>query len=267
MVLGFSMVSTRVALEGRAIERADAVTSPSQDVLDQVRAHYRLALPNARVIPNPGPHVPSEEAWNLEASRPKQLVFVGRFDRHKGGDLVIRAFAQLAARDPELELVFAGPDRGLSDEFGGAPRSLQEYVQEHVPEALRSRLLLLGHTLPSRLAELRRQSRVCIVASRYETFGMTALEALACGCPIVAPAVGGIREIIQHERTGLLFPPTDVDAMVAHIERLLQDPGLATDLAASARAAFVARFRPEVVAKATLDLYEEIVQAPLAVRQ
>src|SRR5690606_38909019 len=66
----------RVRLEGEAIKRADAVTSPSKDVLEKVREYYQLSLPNAHVIANPGPQVPSDQIWRAEGANRKQLLFI-----------------------------------------------------------------------------------------------------------------------------------------------------------------------------------------------
>ncbi len=102
----------RVAIEGKTIVGAKAITSPSQDLLDRVRREYEIDVPHAEVIPNPGPVVHEGSRWKLASSDPDLLLFVGRFDRHKGGDLVIDAFCALAANRPRLKLVFTGPIAG-----------------------------------------------------------------------------------------------------------------------------------------------------------
>ena len=78
----------RVRAEGQAISVAHTITAPSRDVLDRVRQFYRLALPDARVIPGTTPAVPADQRWRLENCDPKAVLFVGRFDRHKGGDRI-----------------------------------------------------------------------------------------------------------------------------------------------------------------------------------
>jgi len=246
----------RVSAEGRAISGADGVSAPSVDVLARVRDYYQLELPRAEVIPNPGPSVDRAATWRPDVARPKQVLFVGRFDRHKGGDLVVQAFARLASEDPEVELVFAGPDRGLTE--GDSKISLDDYISRHVPSALRPRLHVLGSTDPVRIAKLRREAQLVIVPSRYENFPMAVVEACAYGCPMVGAATGGIAEIISHERNGLLFKMGDVDELTAAIRRLLDRPAEAAAFAEAARQDYELRFKPETLAARTLDFYRSI---------
>ena len=99
----------RVEEEGRAIRDADLITAPSHDVLEQTRAFYGLTLDEAEVIPDPAPRM--TEHWHLNDADPRRILFVGRFDRHKGGDLIIDAFGQVLAKFPT-------PTSGSSDPTG-----------------------------------------------------------------------------------------------------------------------------------------------------
>ena len=83
---------------------ADVVSAPSRNVLEQVRDFYGLALPDAEVIPGPTRPVPATERWKLEDCDPVQVLFIGRFDRHKGGDLIIEAFGRVLKVVPEARL-------------------------------------------------------------------------------------------------------------------------------------------------------------------
>lgn len=247
----------RVRLEGIAIERADAVSAPSEDVLARTREYYGIELPRARVVPNPGPAVQREQTWRAERANANRVLFVGRFDRHKGGDVVVDAFAQLAGKYPDLEFVFAGPDRGLLLD-DGSTTSLEQYVSTRVPVEFRTRLQLLGQTTPERITELRLGAALCVLASRYENFAMAALEAAAFGCPIVAARSGGTPEIVAHERTGLLVSPGDPIALANGVERYLSRPEEAAAFGAAARRDYEARFTPPVVASAMVDFYSHI---------
>jgi glycosyltransferase involved in cell wall biosynthesis len=250
----------RVTLEGLAIAKSAAVTSPSQDLLDRVRAKYSIELPRAAVIPNPAPLVPPDRRWSLETCDPNLVLFVGRFDRHKGGDLVIDAFAHVAATRPDLQLAFVGPDRGL-DDGRGTSTGIREYIEARVSEpSVRSRIRVLGQLPYEEIEELRRKARVTLVASRFEVFGMVVVEALAFGCPVVASRTGGIAEIVFHERNGLLFEPGDPADLARSLELMLARPGLAASLGAQGAVDAGVRFGPDVVATQTKRYYETLLE-------
>ncbi len=250
---------SRVALEGHAIANAKAITSPSRDLLDRVRREYQLELPDCEVIPNPAPEVDEGKRWTLAGSDPNTVLFVGRFDRHKGGDLVIDAFAALAADRPGLELVFIGPDRGLEDGRGSS-MGLQEYLSQRVPDrSVRSRIHYLGQMPANRIPEWRRKARVTIVASRFEVFGMVASEALAFGCPLVAARSGGLPEIVEHGANGLLFENEDAGDLAHQVAVLLDQPELAAKLGEQGAQDAVRRLGPVTIARQTKRYYEGVL--------
>jgi glycosyltransferase involved in cell wall biosynthesis len=243
--------------ERRCIAEAVGITAPARDVLERVRREYGLPLADAVVIPNPVPIVPPERRWRLDACDRKTILFVGRFDRHKGGDLVIDAFREVAARRPEVELAFVGPDRGLPD-ADGRPRTIGDYLDAQVPRELRPRIHFLGARTGDEIEVFRRQAFVTVVASRYEIFGLALAEALAFGCPTVAANVGGIPEVLLGDRTGLLFAGGDASDLAAKIESLLAHPERAAELGRAASADMASRMSPDVVARASVDYYDAL---------
>ncbi len=255
-----SAFEARVRREGASARLADGVTAPSRDVLDQVREKYGLALDRAVVIPNPGPVVPVEDRWNPAESDQQTILFVGRFDRVKGGDTVIDAFARVARTHPRARLRFVGPDRGLVDERG-RKWTLAEYLAERAPEAMAAgRIECLGHQPNSSLPTLRRRAAMIVAASRYETFGLTVLEAAASGAPLIASRVGGIPEIIEDGRTGLLVPPDDPEALALAMGRLFDNPDLAARLGQQAAEVAARDFHPDQIARRTVEYHKSIVE-------
>jgi D-inositol-3-phosphate glycosyltransferase len=155
------------------------------------------------------------------------LLFVGRIQPLKGVTVAIRALASLADRRAVLLVVggASGADgeaevakaRALVDELG-----LQGRVRFVPPQP---------HHL---LSTYYRASDVVVVPSRSESFGLVALEAAACGTPVVAAAVGGLTTLIDHGRTGFLVESRDPDRFAAYVSRLLGSPGEASTLAQAA---------------------------------
>jgi len=251
----------RVREEGKAIRTADAVTAPSRDVLEQVRGFYGLALPEAEVIPAPTWPVPAAERWRLEDCDPKQVLFIGRFDRHKGGDLIIEAFGRVLKVIPEARLRFAGSDRGcIADD--GRKWSIENFIHDRIPGALKAgRVEWLGNQpLPfPALAQLRRGAMVSVICSRYENFPLTVVEAMALGCPIVAANAGGIAEILQDGVNGLLHRAGDPSDIAAKIIHLLKNPVQAAQFGRQAAVDCERRFYPDVVASRLVEFYRRII--------
>jgi glycosyltransferase involved in cell wall biosynthesis len=251
--------ASRVAYEGKAIRNATAITSPSKDLIARVEAFYERKLSDAVIIPNAGPDVPEGEQWDSQTCEADTILFVGRFDRHKGGDVMIDAFREVAAAHPTARLLFAGPDGNLTGR-NGRSFGIREYVADRMDDhGMRERIQILGQQTPSQISNLRRRAAMTIVASRYETFGMTVVEALAAGAPLVAADAGAISEIVVDGKTGLLFKTGDASALAAQIKRLLNDPTLARSLAMNGRADFVSRFSQTAVGRRMLDFYESVV--------
>jgi glycosyltransferase involved in cell wall biosynthesis len=256
----------RDARERRLLAAAAACSAPSHDVLERSRRHFRLALEPARVIPNPTRDVPPELRWAPRPEAPPRVLFVGRFDRHKGGDLAIDAFREIGAASPRAELLFAGPDRGF-DDGRGRTFSLEQYLAERIPdEAVRARVRRLGALPPAELAALRGRASVVVVPSRYEVFGMTAMEALASGAPLVAARVGGLAETLRSGENALCFEAGDAGDLAQRVLEVLANPGLAARIAEGGRRLFEQRCAPAAVAGEVLGFYGEVLERRSAVR-
>ncbi|MFT3923921.1 MAG: glycosyltransferase family 4 protein [Myxococcales bacterium] len=245
----------RVWAEGQAFRAALAITSPARDQLERVRARYQVELPHAAVIPNPGPSVEARERWSYQACDKKTLLCVGRFDLRKGADLVVKAFRRLGAELPELELLLVGPGEGIP--VRGELLAPERYLDGELPGELRARARWLGSRPLSEIAELRRRSFVTVVASRYENHPLAVLEALAYGCPLVASRTGGIPEIVQEGRNGVLFQSESEADLAEACLRLLRDPQHAQRMGAEGARAMQNDYSPRAVARLTLDYYTE----------
>lgn len=249
----------RVRWEGDSIARADAISSPSRHALEEVRRHYGLALPDAVVIPNATPLVHGAHRWSAERAEPRSILFVGRFDRLKGADLVLDALARLHARDARTTLTFVGPDRGMPDGAGGT-LTFEQYVEKHVPVGARGALRYLGPRTQAEIAPLRARHAVTVVASRFETFGMTVIEAMAAGAPVVGARAGAIPEILGFAGDELLFRSGDADELAARLEHLFEHPERSAELGALCRRECEQRYAPSSVAGATAELYRRVAR-------
>lgn len=249
----------RVTSEGQAIARSHGVTAPSLDVLNQVRVFYNLELPDAVVIPNPVTEVPPAMRWNNSKADNPSLLFVGRFDRHKGGDLMLDAFRLVALNNPDISLKFVGPDCGVI--CNGQKLSFGEYLNAFLPEStIRNRVKFLGHCSSEIICELRQQALITVMASRYENFPLSLVEALSAGCPVVATAVGGIKEIIKDGYNGLLAQPESAEDLAEKIAGLIDKPAKMKMLSQNAMEDCRIKYHPDVIARQTLDFYKTLIQ-------
>ncbi|MES1925729.1 glycosyltransferase [Salinisphaera sp. T31B1] len=173
---------------------------------------------------------------------------VGRLDPVKGFDRLIEAIARLNDRNARLATLHIVGD-------GPARTSLEQKI---VDEGLSERVFLHGSRddVPAFLADL----DVYVCSSIAEGVALTVLEAMAASRPIVATAVGGNPELIDHERNGLLVPSRDAGALAKAVGRLLDDRTLAVKLGDAAREDVCARFSVEAMIDGYCTLYDRLIQ-------
>jgi glycosyltransferase involved in cell wall biosynthesis len=246
--------------EGQGIGNAQFVTSPSTQVLAAVKSRYKFSLPNSCVIPNPLDASIREKTWDRQGCDVNNLLFVGRFDSRKGGDLILRVFGRLASSYPELKLTFVGPDAGIRGPDNKL-RSFSDFISGMLPETCRQRVEFRGQMTHSELMSLRLKCFATIVASQYEIMPYAVLEAMSLGCPIVATAVGGIPEMIRDQRNGLLVPSQEVGKMTAACDTLLRSSSFAASLGHQAWEDCRDLYGSRNIAEQTVEVYRQAVQA------
>lgn len=245
--------------EGLAIKAAHYVTANCNDTLNAIKKHYDFALPNSTIIPTPIISAQESDIWHPDRCDRNKMLFVGRFDSIKGGDLVLRTFAKLAEANPDLTLTFIGPDQGLKSEKGTI--HFEEFFAQNFPPELRARVNYPGQMSHADLMALRTSHYLTLIAAQYDTMGYMLLEPMSLGCPLITTAVGGIVEVIKDEHNGLLIPSQDLDAMVKACQRMLDDPALAQRLGRQAWVDCTKLYSPDAVATQTLAGYKAAITA------
>ena len=171
------------------------------------------------------------------------LITVANLRREKNHETLIAAAAALASHFPALRVRIVG---------GGPRRQALESLA--ASEGLQDRVEFLGHR--EDVGTLLADADVFVLPSRSEAFPNGAIEAMAAGLPVIASAVGGLRDLIDDGRTGLLVQhPDDAGAFAAAVHRVLTDGGLAARLGAAARAEVRDRYSFERMVHAFEDLY------------
>jgi glycosyltransferase involved in cell wall biosynthesis len=209
----------RYGHEERVLHHATLALCNSQYTADVVARAYGLEFDKLRVV---------YKAVNTEAfARPRvlpadplpdrprgaRLAYVGADARRKGLDVLLAAMSRLAPSVPGLVLTVIGPEP--DDPW------VKGLVREHGLEAT---VCLAGRRTRDQVAAYLWHSNVFVLPSRREAFGVAVLEAMAAGLPVVATAVGGISEIVQFGRDGVLVPPDDPVALAESLGQLVVDP-------------------------------------------
>ncbi|MBV9597700.1 MAG: glycosyltransferase [Chloroflexi bacterium] len=185
------------------------------------------------------------------AAKHKVVLFVGRIQRLKGLEVLLRAFAQLGDLDARLLIVGGRPGTG--------PESREITRLQHLASRLgvAERTQFLGALAHEELPTYYSAADVSVMPSSYESFGLVAVESLACGTPVVATRVGGLRSIVRDGETGLLVPWRDAELFAERLRRVLTDDALRRHLAGQARES-VLGYGWDRIAEEHLALYAEV---------
>lgn len=234
-----------------SILESDGLTAVSKYLKDQTVRDFSVPESRIEVIPNfidtevwrPG-RVPCHRE-KLAPGGEKIVMHISNFRAVKRVGDVVEIFLRIQRKVPaRLVLVGDGPDR---------PRVLQRAAEL----GLQDKVLFLGKH--ASVDELLSCADLFLLPSEKESFGLAALEAMACGAPVVASSVGGLPEVIDHEETGFLFDIGAVDEMAEAGVRLLSDDVLHGRVAEAARATAVERFSARSVVPLYEALYERVI--------
>jgi D-inositol-3-phosphate glycosyltransferase len=193
-------------------------------------AARELGAGDVRVVPN-GVDLPAEPGREAE---PPQILYAGRLSKEKGVHELVEA-----ARGLPLVVAGDGP------------------LRTRVPNAR-------GFVSRDELERLYRHAAIVVCPSRREGFGVTCLEAMAYAKPVVASAVGGLRDLVVDGQTGVLVPPRDPPALRAALQGLLQDPDRRMQLGAAGRERARELFSWDRVVDATLAVYADVSETMAA---
>ena len=191
------------------------------------------------------------------APRPRthRILSVGRLVPRKGVDLVIRALPQLAAAgfdDVELLIVGGGAEPGVLH-ADPEVRRLLDLAREL---GVAGKVTLRGQVPRGDMPGLFRSADAVVCTPWYEPFGIVPLEAMACGVPVVAAAVGGLQDTVVDHGTGLHLPPRNPDAIADALAVLLDNPGLRAEMGSAGQVRARTRYSWDRVAAETEKAYQ-----------
>jgi D-inositol-3-phosphate glycosyltransferase len=226
----------RAEAEATVIRCSDTVLASCSVEAEQIIDLYGADPSRIRIVApgvdhaffGPGDRRQARRALALPPAGPL-LLFVGRIQPLKGVGVAVRALAALADDHPDARLVVVG---GPSGPEGGS--EVERLVALVAELGLTERVVFVPPRPHELLSTYYRAADVCLVPSRSESFGLVALEAAACGTPVVASDVGGLRSLVDHGRTGYLVEDPTPDAFAAWVRQILAEPLLAERLGTGA---------------------------------
>jgi D-inositol-3-phosphate glycosyltransferase len=232
------MPHRRAEAEAAIIACSDAVLASCSVEADQIVQLYGADPARVRLVPlgvdhaffAPGDRPQARRALGLPADGPLML-FVGRIQPLKGADVAVQVLGELNRTRPGQSatlVVVGGPSgpRG-QDAYDGVMALARDL-------GVAERVRLVPPRPHEVISTYYRAADVCLVPSRSESFGLVALEAAACGTPVVASAVGGLTTLVEHGATGFLVEGRQPSSFAAYVSQIFDDPALASDLSARA---------------------------------
>ena len=242
--------AAQIALQRQAYRCAHVVVANSRAAARQLESE---GVPSSRiqVVPN-GISMDRFLPRRAVVPRPTTIVTVANLRKEKAHEVLIAAAARLTPRHPDLRFVIVGDGPRASELRALA---VQLGVDRHV--------WFLGHCeeVPTLLAE----ADVFVLPSRSEAFPNGAIEAMAAGLPVVASRVGGLLDLVDEGRTGLLVPPDDPGALASAIESLVLSPARAAAIGAAAREEVARRYSFDRMVRSFEDLFLSHLEMPRGV--
>jgi D-inositol-3-phosphate glycosyltransferase len=256
----------RLKGERQVIARADRIVVATLAEQAQLQWLYRADPAKMRIVP-PGVDVshfypiPVDEAKQFVGLAPddRMLLFVGRIEPLKGLDTLIRAIACLnlsGLKEPVRLAIIGGEPEASPDEMTAEMARVQALCDELCVGKL---VVFLGKRSQDTLPYYYSSAEALVMPSHYESFGMVALEAMACGTPVVASQVGGLAYLVRNGETGYTVPDGDSDALCNCLTGLLGDVQLRWTLGRQA-AEYAQNYSWEKIAAQIVEIYQELVK-------
>lgn len=246
----------RIRSERVLARNADALVTASPHERELLERYYGADPSKMATIPcgvdlelfRPRDRAASRAQLNLPQDVPI-LLWVGRLEKLKGVDILVSAVAQLES--PDAQLVIVGGDEH-------AEELKAELIAQATQAGIAHRLRFEGAVAHDQLPAYYSAADVCVVPSYYESFGLVAVEAMACGTPVVASRVGGLVSTVVDGVTGFLIPWRCPEPFAEKLDVLLGNAELRQNFSRAARRS-VERFRWKRIALEVMDLYDRVL--------
>ena len=258
----------RIRVEGELAQQADLLIASTADEAQDLIDLYGADPQRVSIVP-PGvdlgmfqPMDRADARREIRYGSGRLLLFVGRLERLKGVEVAIRALGLLHDREhADVRLLILGEDSREGDE---SEKDRLKAIASEV--GVRDRVDFIGSVAHHELPYFYAAADVCVMPSYSESFGLVALEAQACGCPVVASGVSGLRSVVRDEVSGYLIDGHDPALYAERIGRLLADGELAQQMGRRGRL-LAQRFSWTRTADRLESLFDQVVERNQALVQ
>lgn len=258
----------------RRIQAASVIVGCGAHVIRKVQNRFPGLAIDGRVVYNGSDierFTPRADHAATDVGAARRLLFVGRISPEKGVHLLVDAFVKIARQLPDVRLDFVGGVGSLPAEFlvslsqDPLVQNLSRFygcdylaeVERRIPRNLKARVAFHGNVPHRDLPAHYANATIFVNPSLSDAFPLTIVEAMSAGVPVVASAVGGVREQIIDDVCGLLVAPDNAEALAGAICRLLEDDDLRERMATAARDRARRCFSWEAIAQQTADVYTD----------
>lgn len=238
------------------ISRMDGVVSTTPEAAQFVPNTTRV-VPHGISLERFAPPPDKLSAWTTSGLPGRYGIGVfGRVRPDKGSDLFVEAMLQVLPEFPDFCAVIAGLAQPQHQAF---QEQLQQRVRDH---GLSDRILFLGEVPPDQVAQWYQRVLITVACPRYEPFGLTPLEGMACGCAVVASDTGAFRTIVDEGVTGHVVPTEDVHTLAERLRDLMRDPQRTADMGRRGRERVERSFSVEREAEGIAAVYDTVWRHP-----
>jgi D-inositol-3-phosphate glycosyltransferase len=244
----------RLEMECRLIQQADRIIASTRDERLQMIRHCGAAPGKVQVVPCgvdlkrfvPNDQQQAREKLGLKRHQPV-LLFVGRLDPFKGPDLLLRTAAMM--KQQAQVIIVGGKPTG--------DKEVQQLRELAAQLKISKRVLFMGARPQQELPVIYSAADVTVIPSHHESFGLAAVESLACGTPVVATRAGGLMTVVRHGETGYLVPHCP-GFFAERLDTLLENPAILEHMRLAARPS-VLQFSWKHVANQVYDIYQDAI--------
>lgn len=248
-------VNPTIAAEHRLLADVPTIIANSSAIVrDLVNLSGVNIEPKTTIVPHgtPDPFLenPARKGMRLRTDGLVKLLYAGRFETRKGFDIAARVFDKLLRQNFRLEIDIVGEEL--------SPRTVAWLKSIHAANLLDHPHVRFGGIVDrARLDDMYSIADIVVMPSRYESFGLVAIEAMAAGAPVVALKVGGLAEVIEHGKSGYLIDHdgTEVATFVRYLTDMLRSSNLRRELSEGARLTFEKRFTSELMIEGVEDAF------------